>query len=199
MRNQSVRSCVEDGSLGFITWVSIVSRLIIIGAISGGIAGLVVGGFGGRAAMMVVAMSMGVTTSFDPGATAQMLLGVTYRGIAVGVLFALSRSWFPGPTLRRAVTFGTILVVLMLVFAFATNWKKEFSHTLLAVSVTMFGAIFFAYGAVAEVILAAFDRVVPSRLPLLVAPILVLMAVPTLIAGGLGLLIIVAKDLISGG
>jgi hypothetical protein len=174
-------------------------RLIILGALAGGFAGLVVGGIGGRLAMWAVAVARGDTPAVHAEPTTQMILEVTYRGIGIGILYGLSRGLFAGPTLRRAATFGAVLVLLMLVFAFATNWRTEFSESPLAVSLIAFGAVFFVYGVTAERVLATLEKVIETgRASPLSASLYSLLAVPALIAGGLGLLIILAKDLIGG-
>ena len=183
-----------------VTWAfQVFPRLILLGALAGGLAGLVVGGIGGRLAMWTVAVARGDTPSLHLDATMQMILEVTYRGIGVGVLYGLLRGLFAGSTRRRAVTFGAVLVLLMLGFALATNWRAEFSQSPLTVSIIAFAAVFFGYGVTVEGVLATLEKAIPAGRPSpLLASLYSSLAVPALIAGGLGLLIILIKDLIGG-
>lgn len=174
-------------------------RRVLIGATAGCVAGVLIGGVGGRATMAAVALLNGDPVRFNVGTTEQMIVEVTYRGIGIGILYGLLRAKLPGPSTRRAVIFGAALVGIMLALVLATNWKTEFARTSIALSLTLFGALFFLYGLATEAVAVGFDVLMPKRLPLFIGlPLHILLTVPAVVAGGLGLLVIVAKDLIGG-
>lgn len=174
-------------------------RRVLIGGVAGGVAGLLVGGVGGRAVMALIALLSGDAVQFNAGATEQMIAEVTYRGMGVGILYGLIRAQLPGPAPRRAVIFGAALVGIMLALVLATNWKAEFARTPIALGLTLFGALFFLYGVATEAVAAGLDALMPKRIPPFIGfPLHILLTVPAVVAGGLGLLVIVVKDLIGG-
>ena len=184
----------------FLSTAISLPRTITIGAAAGAVAGIAVGGIGGRLAMWLVALTSSSTPNFSAEATLQLLLQVTYRGIAVGILYVPFRERLPGPTPRRGVTFGIALLLVMLVFVFATNWGHEFSQQPILVGLLAFGGVFFLFALALEAAVASLNDILPpaSRNAIWLGSYLAL-AAAGLVTGVLGLLTIVAKDLFAGG
>ena len=85
-------------------------RWLVIGVLSGLVAGILVGGIGSRIAMRIVAYAAGTDPVFT-AATMNMLIFGAFLGTPVGVLFVAVRRWLPGSGLRKGLAFGALLVL----------------------------------------------------------------------------------------
>ena len=149
--------------------------------------------------MWLVAVAAGLTPIFSADATSQLLLQVTYMGIAVGVLYLPLRERLPGQTLQRGVIFGIALFLLMLVLVFATNWGQEFSQQPILVGLAVFGGVFFLFGLALEAAIAILNNIMPAAsINLFRFGLYLPLAGVGLVTGALGLLSFVAKFLFAG-
>ncbi len=140
------------------------------GAIAaGGIAGFVVGGVGGRAAMRLVAImdpstdgvrsSGGTVGEITLGGTFGLFQFTTAAGVAFAIVYILLRRWLPGSGPRRWLLFGAGVVMIPGWFFVATEIDFQIFQPVIVI-IVLFQLIFFAYGVTAARLLDAFH---PAR------------------------------------
>jgi hypothetical protein len=91
---------------------------LFLGLRAGAIVGLVVGGFGGRVAMRLIAIWQGRTPMWSVSGSLTVVFVATLFGIGAGVLYAFVRPHLPGRGLARALLFGVGIQVIGWLFDF---------------------------------------------------------------------------------
>ena len=124
-------------------------RLANIGLFSGFLAGLIVA-VGGRVAMRVVAiadpsgMELDDVSTGVTGETLWIFIVVPISAVKGGLLFMLIRRWLPGSRLMTGLAFGLLVLVLLGIPLMLID--EAFSYGPPALTFTLFGALFVAYG-----------------------------------------------------
>ncbi len=131
------------------------------GVIAGAVAGAVVAGGGGRAAMRIVALvdesSRGVRTDFGAiagdmtlGGTFSLIMLMTVAGTMGGILYIAVRRWLPWGGVARGLAFGLVIVFGPGTIAIGEIDLQIFEPPLLFLA--MFVAVQIAYGLVVALI-----------------------------------------------
>ncbi len=149
--------------------------------------------------MRLVALASPTPPLFDRSASLQLLLQVAYRGVAVGIVFVAIRKWLPKWRWGMEFEFGALLIGLMLVAALSP-WRAEFRQGPLLLGLALFALVIGFFGVATAWLSVQLERwwvihlgdgPVQTITVGLVAPL-------GLVAGLIGLLSIIVKDLISG-
>jgi hypothetical protein len=181
-------------------------RTVCIGVAAGGLAGVLVGGFGARLMMRIMAatsgdLAQGLVTQADErvgrisvGGTLAILLFVgLFFGIAGGLVFVLVRRWLP----RRAWLAGALFGLIGLMAVAPGDPLDPHNRDFLilrpvGLAVALIAALFVAGGVTMAVLAARLDRSYPvldrPRAVLAYAPLVVL-AVPFLLVPAVVLLL----------
>jgi hypothetical protein len=109
----------------------------IAGIIAGTLLGTALLGVGGRMAMRVIGVMQGQPPGFSIGGTLTVVFLGAAAGAAIGVVFLLSRTFFPR---HRALRVGFFWII---VAAFVARGLNPVS----ALNVSIFGPLFLAHGA----------------------------------------------------
>ena len=91
---------------------------LLLGLRAGAIVGVLVGGFGGRAAMRFIAIGQGRTPMWSVSGSLTVVFVATLFGVGAGVLYAFVRPHLPGKGLARALLFGLGIQVIGWLFDF---------------------------------------------------------------------------------
>jgi hypothetical protein len=102
-----------------------VLRTVVIGVVGGGLAGILVGGFGGRLIMRLLAATsgpsaQGLITQADEtvgevtlnGTLALVVFGGLALGVAGGVAYVAIRRWLPSPAWLSGLAFGALILAM---------------------------------------------------------------------------------------
>jgi hypothetical protein len=143
-------------------------------AISGAIAGIIAGGMGGRVAMRVTALTAGEADqgritdadevvgviSFDGTMFLVVAFGIGV-GLFGGMLYAGARPWLRGFGLWKGVAFGSLLLASL---GWTVIERDNFDFHRFGVAtlnVSMFAAIFMAFGVLVALVYELLDRRLP--------------------------------------
>ncbi len=142
-------------------------------AAAGAIAGLIVGGGGGRMVMRLVAImdpsSDGARTDFGGtageitlGGTLNLVIITTFAGVAGGFAYMLLRRWIPGSGARRGLLFGLgVALVPAIVNVNEDNPDLQIFEPVLVI-VAMLWLLFLLYGLAVGRLADAFHRAPPA-------------------------------------
>jgi hypothetical protein len=172
---------------------------ISAGAVAGLLGGFLVGGIGGRLAMLALRLTSdpalrgletddGFTIGIFSGATAFLIVLTTIAGMLGGLVYLVVRSWIPGRA--RPWVFGTLAGLVGGAMVIRPGGIDFTRLEPLGLAVAMFVAIPFAYGVLVSVLAERFlepgSAFRTSRASIL-GPIAL---VPALLLGGDGFLIV---------
>lgn len=152
-----------------------VARGVGIAVLSGMIAGLVVGGLGGRIAMRLIAVvSRGdaagaitengnVVGEVTTGGTVSLIVVASVAfGVSAGLVYGATRHWLRRLGRRRPLAFGVLLLVV-LGFTVIDPANRDFDRLgTPIVNVVLFGAIFVLDGVLLVWLADALERVTPG-------------------------------------
>ena len=114
-------------------------------AVSGLIAGAVIGGIGGRLAMRAVAVIGGMTPEFSVGGTLAIVMIGAMMGALCGFLLGAIWPQLPGPALVKGAWFGATLSILVSILLFSAG-DGELALATPPVRAALFGWIPLAWG-----------------------------------------------------
>ena len=132
-----------------------------IGMFSGLLAGLIVA-VGGRVAMRIVAvadpsgMELADVDTGITGETLWIFIVVPISAVKGGLFFVLIKRWLPGSQLMKSLAFGLLVLVLLGVPLMLID--DAFSYGPRALTLTLFSALFVAYGVCVGLIAARLDQ-----------------------------------------
>jgi len=159
----------------------------LIGLLSGAVAGLVIGGIGGRIAMRIVTDSLGKFPEFTVATLAVLLIG-TWVGIPSGLLFTAARRYLPGPWFLKGLFFGIAFLLILGGPFFLRPPTGEFVLSPVLGKV-LFAILVVLYGIVVAAVVQILERYLPDADKYHVAMLVgaALLAIPGLL-GLVGLL-----------
>lgn len=120
-------------------------RKAAIGLVAG-IAGGVVLGIGGRAAMRVIALAAGLSPGFSPGGTVEVAVTGLIIGAPGALLFALLRRFFPRRAIPAGALFGALLLAALTVLPPPAARSAAASVDRIGLTLAAFAPVFIAYG-----------------------------------------------------
>lgn len=123
------------------------SGSVLIGAVSGGAAGLMAGLLA-RLAMRVVAVLGGMTPGFSIEGTLVILFICSVLGIGPGILYAISLPVWRAKPGRKGLVIGLILALILSVGFFSVEAEGELALIPIWMVAAMFGATAMVYGLV---------------------------------------------------
>jgi hypothetical protein len=183
------------------------ARTLATGIIAGGAAGVLVGGFGSRLAMRVMAMTTpeaaGRVTDFGArigeityGGTLFLFIAGFYLGAIGGMAYLAMRSRLPGRGWRKGLLFGSILLVLSgALLVSSSNPDFRILHPA-GLAVAMFLALPLLFGLVLPLLVGlVMPRVAAFRHPVVLGIGVVVVLAPTLIFGA----VLVLATVVVGG
>jgi len=149
-------------------------RQIWVGALSGLIAGIIVGGIGSRVAMRISAVAGGESISglktengnivgdITLGGTLTLLVLGAMLGVFGGLLYTVVRRWLPGSQWWKGLLFG---VLLLLVFGSHIIEGDNFDFSRFGpplLNIGLFASLFILYGLAVAPIAEWCDRYFPA-------------------------------------
>lgn len=152
-------------------------RAVGIAGLAGVLAGIAVGGIGGRVLMRVSAVLTGPVPATGlrtdngnivgeitvPGTIALVVFAGVANGLIGGLVYAALRPWLAPLGRRGAVGFG-VLLLAALGFVVITPENPDFRRFgPAALNIAMFAVIYVLFGALLVSLHAALDRVTPGR------------------------------------
>jgi hypothetical protein len=178
------------------------SRTLAFGMLPGFVAGLIVGGFGSRLAMRVMALTSPAARGFEtdfgatigkitPGGTLFLLIAGSVLGMLGGILYLAVRPVLPGRGVVRGLVFGGLLLALLGRFLVDPGNPDFVILEPAGLAVAMFAALPILYGLLFVPLAEWLEpRIARVRRPLLlIVPVLIGLA-PLVLAGGLGIAVI---------
>ena len=124
---------------------------LLIGVISGGLAGLV-GGVLARVAMRVVAVGGGMTPSFSIGGTMGILFISAILGAGPGLLYAVTLPIWQAPPRQKGLVIGAALALLLSAGLLTIDAEGELALIPVWITTIMFAGITLVYGFLMGVI-----------------------------------------------
>ncbi len=157
-----------------LAWSTLI-RSTAISGITGALAGVLVGGVGGRIAMRISALVAGDSArgaitdngdrvgEFTIEGTVELLANGLIFGVVGGVVWIVSEPWLGRYGHRVGLSFGILLFALAGTEAIVAD-NRDFAILDPAwFNVLLFGLLFFAYGSLFPVLRRLNDRMLPGR------------------------------------
>lgn len=189
-RNRPQQECHRIAASRVFTWLS--GRQALVAFAAGLSAGLVVLGIGGRLAMSLIALALGLKLHWSWGGSAQVILLGAALGPAGGLLLAAVRDRLPGPTLIQGLIFGGVFGGIWTAVYFlrpAGPFELSVAPVLGSVS---FGGLMLLFGVVLSATLSRLDSY-PSDSRTWPRAVGVVVALVTLFGIGLGLYALMSR------
>jgi hypothetical protein len=139
-------------------------RPAAIGVLAGLVAGLVIGGAGGRLAMRLVVLATDRLPTQSGEGTLGILLVGAVLGTTLGLLYAALRRWLPRGWRAPGLIYGLLLLTAPGVAFFVEGLfhaESELREGPLALGVGLFSALIVGYGLAVAGLVDAFDRRLP--------------------------------------
>lgn len=146
-------------------------RLVGIGTLSGLIAGIIMGGIGGRVVMRIIAVAGGsaiagqitengnIVGEVTAGGTLEVLVfGGVLFGVLGGILYVAIGRWLPGSTRWKGLAFGTVLLLTFGSILIQGDAKSDFSRFVPLLSTGLFASLFLLFGLAIVPITQRVDR-----------------------------------------